>query len=65
MNRGRIELDALEIRWIQNAGVFFVDFGNVHFAVTKTAALLLADGLHEAVRALPDRRIVSDATKMR
>lgn len=47
--------DALEIRWNPQVKAFFVDFGNVRFSVTRTAALLLADALHEAARRLPDK----------
>jgi hypothetical protein len=46
----KIDIDSLEIRWIPAAGAFFVDFGNARFALSPTAAILLADGLREAVR---------------
>lgn len=52
--RSRVDFYSLQIRWIPAAKAFFVDFGNVRFSVSKTAALLLADGLHEAVRCLPE-----------
>ena len=42
----------LEIRWNAQARAFFVEYGNVRFSVSRTGALLLADGLHYAVQTL-------------
>jgi hypothetical protein len=42
----------LEIRWNAQARAFFVEYGNVRFSVSRTGALLLADGLREAIRCL-------------
>ena len=39
----------IEIRWNAQARAFFVEYGNVRFSVSRTGALLLADGLHYAV----------------
>jgi hypothetical protein len=33
------------IRWNEQAGMFFVDFGNVHFAVTPEDADMLSSSL--------------------
>jgi hypothetical protein len=41
-----------DIRWNDGAKVFLVDYGNVHMALTKTAAVILADALREAARNL-------------
>jgi hypothetical protein len=40
----------IEIRWNAQARAFFVDYGNVHFSVTRLGAILLGDALREAVR---------------
>jgi hypothetical protein len=48
--RPTADIDSMEIRWNPIAKVFLVDFGNIHFAVSRTAAFLLSDGLREAVR---------------
>ena len=45
-------LDSLESRWNAQARAFFVQYGNIRFAVSRTGAQLLADGLREAVRCL-------------
>jgi hypothetical protein len=42
----------IEIRWNAQARAFFVDYGNVHFSVTRLGAILLGDALREAVRTL-------------
>jgi hypothetical protein len=43
------------IRWNLRADVFLVDFGNAHFAVSQTAALILCDALREAIREKNER----------
>ena len=42
----------LEIRWNAQARAFFVQYGNIRFAVSHTGAQLLVDGLREALRCL-------------
>jgi hypothetical protein len=48
----REDIDSLEIRWNAQARAFFVQYGNIRFAVSRTGAQLLVDGLREAVRCL-------------
>ena len=48
---GPIRYD-IEIRWNAQARVFFVDYGNMRFSVSRLGAILLGDALREAVRTL-------------
>ena len=48
----REDIDSLEIRWNAQARAFFVQYGNIRFAVSLTGAQLLADALREAVKNL-------------
>ena len=48
----REDIDSLEIRWNAQARAFFVQYGNIRFAVSRLGAILLGDALREAVRTL-------------
>ena len=48
----REDIDSLEIRWNAQARAFFVQYGNIRFAVSRPGAILLGDALREAVRTL-------------
>jgi hypothetical protein len=46
------DLGSIEIRWNAQVRVFFVEYGNIRFAVSRLGAILLGDALREAVRTL-------------